>query len=240
MNKAEIIQQLQRSILPLQGCRTSVTNHNLNLALGPIKYAFPNYTFPLGAVHEFLHTQQEDIAATMGFVSVLLSSIMRGQRTVLWISSQQNIFPPALTSFGIAPERVIFLTLKKQKQILWAMEEALKCSALAAVVAITDELSFTTSRRLQLAVESSMVTGFVIRPHQKNLSTTSCVTRWQIKHLPTVAVDDLPGVGFPRWNIELLKVRNGKPGSWQVEWAEDKLRHISKVERSFITHRKVV
>jgi protein ImuA len=30
--------------------------------------------------------------------------------------------------------------------------------------------------------------------------------------------DGLPGVGFPRWQVELLKVRNGNPGCWQVEW----------------------
>ena len=37
----------------------------------------------------------------------------------------------------------------------------------------------------------------------------------------------MPGVGFPRWNVELLKVRNGKPGSWQIEWAESRFQDIS-------------
>jgi len=36
----------------------------------------------------------------------------------------------------------------------------------------------------------------------------------------------LPGVGFPRLNVELLKVRNGKPGSWQVEWANGKFNEV--------------
>jgi protein ImuA len=38
--------------------------------------------------------------------------------------------------------------------------------------------------------------------------------------------DDMPGVGFPRWNVELLKVRNGKPGSWQIEWKAGKFLHL--------------
>jgi protein ImuA len=27
-------------------------------------------------------------------------------------------------------------------------------------------------------------------------------------------------VGHPRWNVELLRIRNGKPGQWQVEWSD--------------------
>jgi protein ImuA len=38
--------------------------------------------------------------------------------------------------------------------------------------------------------------------------------------------DGMPGVGFPRWNVQLLKVRNGKPGAWQIEWSADGFRHI--------------
>jgi protein ImuA len=39
----------------------------------------------------------------------------------------------------------------------------------------------------------------------------------------------MPGVGFPRWNVELLKVRNGRPGTWQIEFAAGRLRHITKI-----------
>jgi protein ImuA len=28
----------------------------------------------------------------------------------------------------------------------------------------------------------------------------------------------MPGVGFPRWHIQLLKVKNGSPADWQLEW----------------------
>ena len=42
----------------------------------------------------------------------------------------RTIFPPALKSFGIAPDKIIFIDLKKEKEILWAMEEALKCDGL--------------------------------------------------------------------------------------------------------------
>jgi protein ImuA len=80
------------------------------------------------------------------------------------------------------------------------------------------ELDFINSRRLQLAVESSRVTGFILRKNIKSFSTTACVTRWKINSLNSSLPGDMPGIGFPAWNISLLKVRNGFPGSWQLEW----------------------
>ncbi len=144
----------------------------------------------------------------------------------IWINPSQTIFPPALKSFGIAPERIIFIELRKEKEMLWAMEEALKCEGLSAVIGEIKELGFTDSRRLQLAVEQSQVTGFVLRNNPRNINTTACITRWQIKSLPSELENKMPGVGFPRWNVDLLKVRNGKPGNWQMEWVAGKFRHI--------------
>ncbi len=147
------------------------------------------------------------------------------------------MFPPALKSFGIAPDKIIFIDLKKEKEILWAMEEALKCDSLSAVVGEMKELSFTNSRRLQLAVEQSRVTGFILRNNTRNFSTTACVTRWKIAPLPSES-DDMPGVGFPRWNVELLKVRNGKPGSWQIEFAAGHFSLISKITTITLEQKK--
>lgn len=112
------------------------------------------------------------------------------------------------------------------REVLWALEEALKCKALAAVVGELREISFTQSRRLQLAVEQSHVTGFLHRYAPRLENTVACVSRWKITSLPSVLDDKLPGVGAPRWNVHLLKARNGKPGSWQVEWTAQGFRHI--------------
>ena len=161
------------------------------------------------------------------FIAGIISSLMRNRGALLWISATRNIFPPALQSFGIAPDKIIFIDLQKDKEVLWAMEEALKCKGLAAVVGEIKELDFTTSRRLQLAVESSKSTGFILRKDPTNIQTTACVTRWQISSIKSELETGMPGVGFPRWNVELLKVRNGKPGTWQVEFSAGRFRHIS-------------
>ncbi len=199
---------------------------NLNTGLWEVEQAFPDHTFPLGAVHEFISNASEDAAATNGFMMGLTGQLIK-KGTAIWVSSKRTIFPPALSLFGIDPERIIFVDLWRQKEVLWAIEEALKCDAIAAVIGELSELSFTESRRLQLAVEQSRVTGFIHRYSPRIENVTACVSRWKIKPLASNA-NGLPGMGFPRWNVQLQKVRNGKPGEWQVEWSGGQFRYIAR------------
>lgn len=221
----DIVAELQSQILRLQGFK-SLDCQLIDTGLGAINDAFPNSSFPMAAVHEFLTSCQEDVAATGGFVAGLLSSLMGSNGTALWINSSTLLFPPALTSFGIQPDHLIFMNLEKDEEILWAMDEALKCSSLSAVVAEVKELTFNNSRRLQLAVEKSKVTGFVIRRNSKRMNTTACVSRWKIISLPGEVEDDLPGIGFPGWRVELLRIRNGRPGTWDLIWSNGRFQHL--------------
>ncbi|WP_442795953.1 ImuA family protein [Pelobium manganitolerans] len=217
----KIISQLRRDIFHLEGFRPESEGKSLRLGLGVLEDAFPYGVFPTAALHEFLCEQDEDAAACSGFLSILLGLLMQNQKPCIWISSFPMVFPPALKIFGIRPDRIIFVRLHRDRDILWAMEEALKCNGLAAVVAELRELSFSQSRRLQLAVEHSRVTGFVLRRDVKKINTTACVARWRISPQPSLLEDGLPGVGFPQWQVDLLKVKNGQPDSWNMAWTPE-------------------
>lgn len=215
--RSEIFSQLQSDIFRLQRFCPS-NNTKLDMELGSILDAFPNRSFPLGAVHEFLSASVEDAAATSGFVGGLLSAIMKTKGTGLWISTSRTLFPPALKALGLDPERFIFLDLKNEKDVLWAMDEALKCAAITTVIGEVRNIDFTQSRRLQLAVEQSKATGFVLRHQVAKPGTTAFVSRWRISSLPSETLDDLPGIGYSGWKVELLRIRNGKPGCWNIRW----------------------
>ncbi len=215
--KNDIITQLQRDILPLMGFKP-IQGAPAQIGLGEVEAAFPNGCFPTGSVHELIATSAEQAAASAGFMAGILATLMQTGGACVWVNGGRTIFPPALKAFGIDPDRVIFATLQKENDMLWVIEEALKCGGLAAVVGEVQQISFTASRRLQLAVEQSRVTGFILRNNIRKLNTIACIARWQITPLASEPEDGMPGVGFPRWNVELLKVRNGKPGAWVVEW----------------------
>jgi protein ImuA len=236
--KNDIITHLKREILHLEGLRSPVSGSAIDLGLGIMEEAFPFGSFPLGAVHEMISEGAETAASTAGFISGILAGLMKNGGAAIWIASSRILFPPALKAFGIEPDRIIFVDLQKEKDLLWAMEEALKCEGIAAVVGEFPELSFTVSRRFQLAVEQSRVTGFVLRNNPRNMNTNACLSRWKINPLPSFSEDELPGLGFPRWNVELQKIRNGKPGIWQMEWAGDGFQPVSRSFPSIIPDQK--
>src|SRR4030095_16739475 len=173
---ADIIAQLKREILPLQGFKSIKPGNNDDFGLGPIRHAFPNSCFPIGAIHEFYCEAKENTAAASGFISGILSRMMNESGISIWVRTIKTIFPPALRHFGIDPEKIIFIDLNTEKDVLWVTEEALKFDGLSAVIAEIRELDFKVSRRLQLAVEQSRVTGFIIRFSPKSINTTACLT----------------------------------------------------------------
>jgi len=238
--KKEIIGKLQEQILKLQGFKPERNAHATDFGLGIISTAFPGNIFPLAALHEFLATNLEDAAASGGFISALLAVLMKNNGVCLWISTQRKIFPPSLITFGLSPERIIFIDLQNERDVLWATEEALKCESLAAVVTELDEISFAQSRRLQLVIEKSRVTAFVIRKNAEKLSSTLAAARWRISAMPSVAIDGLPGLGFPRWHVELLKVKNGIPGNWIIAYAAGAFRPVTQVPFDGLKIRRAV
>lgn len=219
--KKDIIGRLQKDILLWQGYTPPQAGKAKGIGLGPLESAFPNGVFPTGAVHEMLCFSPEQSAATSGLLAGLIGALMKNEGACLWISLSRKLFPAALAAFNVEPDRVIFVDLQRERDVLWATEEALKCKGLAAVIAEVGDITFAQSQRLQMAVEKSRVTGFVLRNNPKKMSTTAFVARWQITPLPSELEADLPGVGLPRWQVDLLRVRNGEPGSWKLEWVDN-------------------
>lgn len=186
--------------------------------LGLINQAFPGGAFPVGAVHELLPESPEQVAAGQGFLAALLPELVGTEGLVCWICAQRQVYPPALTQFGLAADRIIFLELTRPVDRLWALEEMLRCKSIPAVVADVEAVSFVQSRRFQLAVEASGTTGFLLRSPAAKRTPLSTIASWRVSPVKSRLPDGLPGVGYPGWRVELARVRNGRPGAWNLFW----------------------
>ena len=236
--KRDLIAKLQNDILLLQGFKpASIAEHQLGL--GPIESAFPNAVFPTGAIHEFICSTPECAAASQGFIAGILKILMRENGYCLYISRNRNLFPTALHTYGVQPHQIIFVDLERERDILWAMEEGLKCKQLTAVITELRDITFAQSRRLQLAVAQSHVTGFLLRTSSERIAPSTCVARWKVSPLESEQRDGLPGVGFPRWQVDLLRVKNGNAGSWQTEWAADHYAFPTTEAENTLHHRQI-
>src|SRR3984957_19466541 len=118
----------------------------------------PGGGLQLGHLHEVIEGRaaSEDAALATLFAA---GFVARLAGPVLWCLRGRDLFAPALARIGLHPDRVIYCETWKDRDVLPAMEEGLKCRGLAAVVGEATRLSLTASRRLQLAAGESGVTA---------------------------------------------------------------------------------
>jgi protein ImuA len=150
-------------------------------------------------------------AAAAGFCTFLLGRLAAREgaaRHVLWgWIGEGDLHPPGLAAYGLDPARVILVSAAGPADLLWAMEEGLRCPALAGVVMEVDRLDLVASRRLQLAAAAGGVTGFLLaRGRRAPAAVSAAALRWRIQGLPG-----------ERWRVLLERRRGGRPGGWILE-----------------------
>ena len=234
---ADIISNLRQDILRLNGFKLKRQTGEGSLIVQPLLSAFLHNQFPLACLHEFICKDPVSRAATIGFVSVLLSAFCtRGP--VIWISEKNRVFPPSLASFSIDPSRIIFIRAANRKDLLWTAGESMKCKGASSVICELKELDFNLSRKFQLAIEQSHVTAMILRESEPKGPTAS-IARWSINPTPSWTEDELPGLGFPTWNVNLLRLRNGKGKTWELVYRKGRLQHIvPEVLKTVLPHRQ--
>lgn len=234
-----IIERLQKQILDLEGYKSEAQQEQSKLDFALIEKHFPNQVFPTGTIHEFVSERPEHTACTSAFIFALLSKLHSNKGIYVWIGKQRQLFAASLVFYGIHPHQIIFINLVKQKDILWATEEALKCKSLSAVISELEDITFAQSQRLQLTVEKSKVTGFILRTQAERINATACAARWQITPTASANQENLPGVGFARWKVELLKVRNGSTASCTLTYQHRKFSTEQAAKTYPFTHQAI-
>jgi len=137
-----------------------------------------------------------------------------GDGVALWCLPRPDLYGPGLAAHGLDPGHVVLVRAPRDAEILWAMEEGLRTSGVAAVVGEVGALPAMASRRLQLAAERSGITAFLLRrwrdggqAARERALPNAATTRWRIAALPSRPLRNEPGVGHPRWRVELLRCR---------------------------------
>src|SRR6516162_2232945 len=216
---------------------TAAVHGVLPFGVAAIDRVLPGGGLARGALHEILGMggDEEDGAVAAGFAAGILGRLTGAGNggTVLWCLPRPDLYGPGLAGHGLDPARLVLVQAPRDSEILWAMEEGLRAPGIAAVVGEVGTLTAVASRRLQLAAERSGITAFLLRrwrdsgqaARERNLPDAA-VTRWRIAASPSQPPWGEPGVGRPRWRVELLRCRGGEPACWEVEEA-DATGHVS-------------
>lgn len=146
-------------------------------------------------------------------------------RHVLWIAEDLSLaengapYGPGLDGIGIAPERLITVAAARERDVLWAMEEALRCRAVGMVIGEMrpGDIDQVATRRLALAAAAGNALGLILRTAPDE-GPSAAATRWIIGAAPSLNAERSHGVGPPRLLARLVRNRRGHLGAWIVEW----------------------
>jgi protein ImuA len=199
----------------------------LKIGIHVLDSHLPDGGLTLGALHEVTTPKPADTAAATSFCLSLLSSLLRSYKGMaLWCHNINmldagEVYPPGLIHHGIAPERLVILKLKRDEDVLWSMEEALRSKGPVCVLGEVAYASLTATRRLQLAAQYADLPALILRPGWQGEQNSAASTRWRIttqKSRQLGLAKTLNEPGNPCWQAELYRCRRGAPGIWKVEW----------------------
>lgn len=205
---------------------------SLSLGLAQLDAALPGGGLVRGGMHEFLPNPGD--AGAHGLVASLLSGLSAGP--ILWCRHREKGDPlgqadmpygPGLAAMGLDAARLVLVRPDSEDEALWVLEEALRCSSLAAVVGDGVLPGPVAIRRLQLAAEDGGALGLLILPPLARPPPSVALTRWHVAGMPDGPPHE--GGGRPRWLVTLLRARGGGSGRWEVAWDDTTFRlHLAQ------------
>jgi len=138
----------------------------------------PGGGWPLATLVELLVP-----AAGVGEIRLLLPALRsltaagREPRWVAWLAPPHLPYAPALADAGLDPARMLVVRPRAGIDRLWAMEQALRSGACAAVLGWAGEARDPMLRRLKLAAEEGGTPAFLLRPAAHRCEATPAALR---------------------------------------------------------------
>jgi protein ImuA len=195
------------------------------LRLGiPAIDAVLNPGLPCG-LHEFAPAAPIHLGAATGFAAALAARAAGPRGEMLWIATDfaareaGGPYGPGLDLYGLPAARLVVLHVPRAVDALWAMEEALQCRALSAVITELPEdaaADLTATRRLALAARAGHGLGLLLR-HRASFAPSAAATRWEIAAAGS-RPDAFGGLGAAGFDLSLVKNRRGPSGRWIITW----------------------
>jgi protein ImuA len=213
----EILCALKNSIRSLEPDRAGA----IPFGIAPIDRALGG-GFARAALHEVAASTESAITAATQF-ALGVASRAQEPRSVVWIAEEMGLlengapYGSGLDDLGLRPERLVTVAAAKSRDVLWAMEEALRCRAVGVVIGEirSVRIDLVASRRLSLAAGRRDVCAFLLRT-AAGTDTSAAATRWTVAGARSRA--NAAGPGPPRLSVELTRNRHGPVGSWLLEW----------------------
>ena len=163
----------------------------------PLDRHLPQQGFQRGSLIEWIGGGVGSGASLLGMLAA--RSACRGGGALVLVDRGQSFYPPAANAYQLDLQNTIVVHPTTEKDECWAIEQALRCSDIAAVVAWSKRLTSNAFRRLQLAAEHGGSLGLLVRPTTARNESSWASLRMLVS----------PSVGRQGWRLSVELLRCG-------------------------------
>ncbi|MEO0883774.1 MAG: hypothetical protein AAFY34_13740 [Pseudomonadota bacterium] len=165
----------------------------------------------MAGIHELAEAQFGDMAAMTGLALAASRALPAGP--IFWVSQRGlarehgSLQQKQIEAFHGRERPCLFVRPRKLIDTLWAVEEAIRSSAVACVFADIAEADFTATRRLALASSRHGVPVVLLMPYTRE-GATAATARWRVSSVPSAVNPlDARAPGQIRWRAILERSR---------------------------------
>ncbi len=159
----QLVEALRSELQRLETQRPPRDELPISSGCAALDQLLPERGFARGSLIELLGEPGSGVG-TLAMILARQASLEGGAIVVL--DNQRRFYPPAAAALGIDLEQVLVIRTDHPDDQQWALDQCLRCPAVAAVWAPWRDLQEHTFRRLQLATGQGGGLGLLIRPVQ--------------------------------------------------------------------------
>jgi protein ImuA len=185
-----------------------------------------------GGIVEWLVAREGAGAVTLALQLLSQSPVNRGVWAV--VDFARECYVPALSGWGIEPNRILVLRPATLQETCWSIEQCLRCPGVSATWAWVDHrIPARVHRRWQMAAEVGAGVGMFFRPVEARREPI-----WADSRL--LVTPRSGGEGETRrLHIEVLYRKGGLGGSaraWEIDYAAGLVRLVTEVANPTTTN----
>lgn len=203
--RSQAVADLAQRIRRLEQCQLPETeNEAFSSGCPNLDGLLPRSGFMRGALVEWIASVPGAGATTLALTVARAACGEDGFLAV--IDSTHTFFPPAATALGLHTKQLLLIRPASRGEAFWAIDQALRCRGVSAVLAWPDAVDHRVFRRWQLAVEQSRALGLLVRPHSALTEPSWAEARLLVEPQPSTD-------HWRMWRIKLLHARGCLTGN---------------------------
>ncbi len=211
-DRHQTLQALTKQVRSLELAGRRGESGRISSGCVEIDGCLPGGGYSPGSLVEFLSDGAGNGGQWLAFQAA--KGAIEGGKYLLVVDPYRRFYPWGSLGLGLPLERMIVVHPHSSSDVLWAIDQGLRSTAIGAVVSSLDRLEDRDARRLQLAAEQGGSLGLLSRPSRLARGLPSWAeVQWHVAAQRWKLGTTEDRVNCRRMELQLLRCRGGTPGA---------------------------